>query len=172
MVPERTQKSLDGLKELCQYLVPRLPRGAAIVEVGGWTGAGTGVFAYYFPYVYVVDPWDPGEGEIAAEENVREAEKLWDARHLDRLGVTKMKMRSVDAATRFPDKSLPAVYLDGLHAYPGVKADIEAWQPKIMAGGFLCGHDYETRFPGVLRAVDEKFKTIRTFPDTSWAVQL
>jgi len=173
-IPERTSASLDGLDELCQYVIKTLADGVprTMVEVGGWTGAGTLVFRRYFDKVFVVDPWDAAEGEIAAEADVREAERIFDLRHEFNQRVHKVKGRSPDAALNFPNASLGMVYVDGLHAYPGVRADIEAWLPKIRPGGFLCGHDYETRFPGVIRAVDEKFKTLKRFPDTSWAVQV
>lgn len=173
MVPERTQKSLEGLEELCRYVGPLVGAPhASIIEIGGWTGAGTGVFARYFDRVWVVDPWDKAEGEIAGEADVLGAEHLFDLRHGGNPRVIKVKRRSPEAAKDFADASFSTVYLDGLHAYPWVKADIEAWLPKVMPGGFLCGHDYETRFPGVIQAVNERFGTLKRFPDTSWAVRV
>ena len=60
------------------------------------------------------------------------------------------------AAHCFEDGELEFVFIDGEHCYEAAKADIEAWWPKIRAGGLLMGHDYDRqRFPGLCRAVDE-----------------
>jgi hypothetical protein len=34
------------------------------------------------------------------------------------------------------------VYLDAGHTFPEVWADLEAWWPKVRAGGLVAGHDY------------------------------
>jgi len=60
---------------------------------------------------------------------------------------------SVEAAKLFEDKSLDFVFIDAQHTYPCLKADIEAWSPKIKDSGKLLGHDIH--FPGVLKAVTE-----------------
>lgn len=53
-----------------------------------------------------------------------------------------MKMPSLDAANDFEDESLDFVYIDADHDYAAVKADLEAWFPKIRHGGLVAGHDY------------------------------
>eukprot|EP01062_Namystynia_karyoxenos_P071227 TRINITY_DN66646_c0_g1_i1.p1 TRINITY_DN66646_c0_g1~~TRINITY_DN66646_c0_g1_i1.p1 ORF type:complete len:303 (+),score=76.07 TRINITY_DN66646_c0_g1_i1:79-987(+) len=67
---------------------------------------------------------------------------------------------SVDAARKFADGSLDAVFVDGLHTYDGVSADIQAWEPKLRRGGAFLFNDYyafsrKQMFPGVKRAVDQ-----------------
>lgn len=47
------------------------------------------------------------------------------------------------------------IYLDGDHRYAAVRADIEAWWPKLSDRGMLAGHDYSDDLPGVQQAVDE-----------------
>jgi hypothetical protein len=64
---------------------------------------------------------------------------------------------SIEAARQILDGTLDFVFIDADHSYEGCKADIEAWLPKLKAGGLLSGHDYdnpEYDF-GVTRAVDE-----------------
>lgn len=68
-----------------------------------------------------------------------------------------LTMPSPQAARVFPDNFLGAVFIDGDHDYGPARADIEAWWPKVRPGGYLCGHDYGTTFPGVDRAVTECF---------------
>ena len=65
---------------------------------------------------------------------------------------------SVDAARFVADGSLDFVFIDGNHQYPDVKADIEAWAPKVRRGGIVSGHDYyefKSGRGGVVQAVDE-----------------
>jgi predicted O-methyltransferase YrrM len=79
---------------------------------------------------------------------------------------------SVRAAASFEDGVLDFVFIDADHAYEAVKADIGAWLPKVRAGGFITGHDYDrVKFPGVIRAVDEYFSP-RIESDFTWMVRL
>lgn len=50
------------------------------------------------------------------------------------------------------------IFLDAMHDYESVKADIERWWPKVLPGGVMAFHDYgHGDFPGVKQAVDERF---------------
>jgi cephalosporin hydroxylase len=63
---------------------------------------------------------------------------------------------SVAASRLFPDRSIEWVHLDARHDLEQVKADIAAWLPKVKAGGWLSGDDYdEVKWPDVVRAVHE-----------------
>jgi hypothetical protein len=67
---------------------------------------------------------------------------------------------SCEAAREFAEGSLEFVYLDAQHHYEAVRDDIQAWYPKLKAGGVLGGHDYldgtiSSSVFGVKRAVDE-----------------
>lgn len=69
--------------------------------------------------------------------------------------VNLLRCRSTQAARMFDDGSLFFVFIDGSHHYEDVKADLEAWEPKIAKGGVFAGHDHTDSFPGVVRAVRE-----------------
>jgi hypothetical protein len=45
------------------------------------------------------------------------------------------------------------VFLDADHSYESTKQDI-LWAQRVGAK-IICGHDYSSRFPGVVRAVEE-----------------
>ena len=65
------------------------------------------------------------------------------------------------------------VFIDGLHDYENVKADILAWMPCVVDGGILCGHDFH--HPPVRQAYRELFgaehETLH--PDTRmWEVEV
>lgn len=49
---------------------------------------------------------------------------------------------SIEIAKTFKDNSLDFVYIDAGHSYEEVKADYEAWLPKVRKGGIVSGHDY------------------------------
>jgi predicted O-methyltransferase YrrM len=65
---------------------------------------------------------------------------------------------SAATAARYANGTLDAVFIDADHAYESVSKDIDAWRPKLKAGGILAGHDFNPDFPGVVRAVTERFK--------------
>lgn len=122
-------------------------------------GAEVGVFAGYYSKVLLenipelkllaVDNWEGSWG--------RSRDDAYKA-----LGnnpqVRIIEKSSVEAASQVPDDSLDFVYIDAAHDYEHVKQDIEAWYPKVRAGGVLCGDDYyhmRSGNTGVIDAVDE-----------------
>lgn len=67
---------------------------------------------------------------------------------------------SLEAASWVADGTLDFVFIDASHRYADVKADINAWSPKVRKGGIVSGHDYYlgrrlTHPIGVIQAVDE-----------------
>ena len=60
--------------------------------------------------------------------------------------------------TNFPDGHFDWMYVDASHFYDDVKRDLQAFFPKLRAGGYIAGDDYDRRGiwdHGVTRAVDE-----------------
>lgn len=53
-----------------------------------------------------------------------------------------IKGYSTEVAKTILDGSLDWVYIDADHRYEAVKADLEAWFPKVRKGGVMSGHDY------------------------------
>ncbi len=81
-----------------------------------------------------------------------------------------LRMKTVYAASLYGDKAFDFVFIDADHTYEGVRADIDAWLPKVRPGGWLMGHDFNPNdFPGVVQAVTETFEP-RTYGDHVWAV--
>lgn len=122
--------------------------------------------------LHLIDPWQAVAGEDY--EGARYGGKLaegqaeMDARYasvLERFsreraeGVVEVhRLPSVEVAERFADGELDFVYIDGNHRYEFVKADLEAYAPKVRSGGLLAGDDYGVRGwweDGVTMAVDE-----------------
>ncbi len=85
-------------------------------------------------------------------------------------GGTVRWMSSVAAAPLVADGWADFVFIDAGHSYHAARADIEAWEPKVKPGGWLGGHDYHPKFPGVIRAVDEWFgERVSLLPGNIWA---
>ena len=81
-----------------------------------------------------------------------------------------LREESLEAAKKFNDGELDIVFIDAIHLYEFVKQDIEAWLPKIRKGGILCGDDYTSTFPGVIRAVNETFQERVRVNSPVWSV--
>lgn len=121
------------------------------VEIGVWCG---GSLSYFIVEsinlnkkidIYAVDNWPENETFNTFLNNLNDINTYFKI----------LKMNSVDAAKKFKDESLYAVFIDGEHDYDNVKKDIDAWYSKVKPGGYFCGHDYHTEHPGVIKAVDE-----------------
>jgi len=107
--------------------------------------------------LYAIDPWEKNpELEHGAQEAFITCHKL-----LDPFGdrAEMIKGYSPSAAEMFDDESLDFVYIDGLHDYESVKADIAGFYPKVKKGGIIAGHDYHLEdWPGVYNSVNEFIK--------------
>ncbi len=108
---------------------------------------------------YCVDHW-LGSDEAAhhADPDVRDG-RLFEVFFRNVAPVRKwiipLRMSSVEAAATFKDDSIDLVMLDGGHDYVSIRADIDAWRPKLRADGILAGDDYN--WGGVRKALDETF---------------
>lgn len=79
--------------------------------------------------------------------------------------IRPVRMTSLEAAATYEDNSIDFIMIDGEHTYEAVKADINAFLPKMKNGGVMTGDDafsdavrqaaqeelgqYGVEFPGV-----------------------
>ncbi|MBN9121743.1 MAG: class I SAM-dependent methyltransferase, partial [Planctomycetes bacterium] len=154
--------SVAGLLDLLSHVGPL----GRVAEVGCYRGVSTEVWALHAREVIAVDSWEgPRFGRV--EPLFRTAIEPYP-------GVRVFKGRSVEMAPRVPDASLDMVYIDAMHDYESVCADIRAWAPKVRPGGWIAGHDHVTWMDGqgVLRAVRDLLGgPERLFSDSSWVVR-
>lgn len=125
--------------------------------------------------MYSIDPW-----EDQPQGNETYQEWKWDYIYneyatrivpfVDR--VKELKTYSHLAVNHVLDKSLDFVFIDAQHDYESVKRDIKLWLPKIKEGGFISGHDYQPRFPGVIQAVQESFPSFILGDNDTWMVKI
>jgi predicted O-methyltransferase YrrM len=74
---------------------------------------------------------------------------------------------SVEAAAQFGNNSLDFIYIDASHEYKDVVDDINAWMPKLKAGGIIAGDDYNS--PDVSRAVHDTIRGVNVLNRFTWA---
>jgi predicted O-methyltransferase YrrM len=85
---------------------------------------------------------------------------------IEGLKMTPIRSDSAGAASKFEDGSVDFVWIDAGHEYEEVKADIEAWMPKLKRGGVMGGDDYP--FDGVSKAVKELLPKHEVGSETGW----
>ena len=165
-----------GLEDLIVEVEKKLGRGLKMVEVGSYAGESSEIWAQsgVFDKIVCVDAWKNGWNEQAKASNTTElAEKKFDEVAAKYQCIEKRKSDSVSAANEFEDGSFDFIYIDANHTYEAVKADVEAWLPKVRMAGIISGHDYQKAWSGVIQAVNEKFgRPERTFKDSSWMVEV
>jgi hypothetical protein len=180
-IPERTKKYKQGLIDMIKWIDQFYSvKEMKIIEVGSWTGCASEIFAQYFHKVICIDLWKSNIGGITNQYDMKEVEKIFDQRANKYKGIIfKSKISSLEAAKIYQESVknkdlniLPdVVYIDANHYYKHIKQDIKIW--KDIPTKFLCGHDYEHRFKGVIKAVNELLgNPHERFKDSSWIFKL
>jgi hypothetical protein len=131
----------------------------ALLGVGAEVGVAEGTFSSQIleswkgRQLFLIDCWEQQQTDYrdAANQNPEEHARR-------RAKVASLCQRdpraqmlpgfSPDAARNFADESLDFVYLDANHSYLAVRADLEAWYPKVKVGGLFAGHDYLDGYVG------------------------
>jgi hypothetical protein len=157
-------------------------------EVGVWKG-GTckrilKTTADILHEYWAVDPWEVMDEtfEGASRTQRRRTKFDWDEYHKHACSLMLyfqqlrvLRTTSELASSIFEDKYFDLVYLDAIHTFSHVDADIGFWLPKVKDGGYIAGHDYGShRWPGVEEAVTKWFgKDIRLWEiDQVWMKQV
>jgi len=168
---------------LYRSMVDWAPPNAHFVEIGAWMGKSTAFMGAEIKRsgkqirFDVVDTWQGSPGEKQHRDAVAklqsQGQTLFDVfkHNMKACGVhtivNPLRMPSTVAAMSYADRSLDFVFIDGEHTYEAVKADIQAWLPKVRVGGVLAGHDWQ-HLP-VRKAVMELLPgEHEKFPPKSW----
>lgn len=138
---------------LYSFAVQNFPTNSHFVEVGCWKGRSAAFMAVEIHnsgktiLFDCVDTWTGSVTEDGhqSDQYVKSGtlyEKFLSNTDLVKHIITPKRGDSTEMASTYEDNSLDFVFIDGDHRYECVKADIEAWLPKMKNGGILSGHDY------------------------------
>ena len=163
----------EVLAGLCQQMGAK-----TFVEVGCKEGRTTGFLLHNLPDLRVIsiDAWAPvpNSAEDYADWDYSDiVKKFWQNVGEHRHRIRMYELLSLAAAKHLHGEQFDIVFIDAGHDYESCLADIQAWWPLVREGGYLCGHDYQHTFPGVMRAVAQSFPLLRVAvcPDSVWIVQ-
>jgi predicted O-methyltransferase YrrM len=146
--------------------------GAKFVEIGVWKGGSTaymGVEILNSGKKIAYDAIDTFEGSKEHgtviglyDEAYNNLKPLIDANVFNLI-----KGHSQEVVSNYEDESLDFCFIDGSHEYEDVKKDIQAYLKKVKKGGILAGHDYDSIWAGVIKAVDEILGNVKII-NGSW----
>jgi predicted O-methyltransferase YrrM len=146
------------------------------VEVGVYNGDNILTLAHRFPNVKFIgiDPYFDGEYNDRYELRNKQ---YWDDKYMKVINkaralgnVTIIRKQSLEAAIEFEKESVDIIFIDAIHTYKDCKDDINNWVKVVKPNGVLSGHDYSTRFFGVIMAVNELLgvDNVRIGADSTW----
>lgn len=148
--------------------VNETPEGGIIVECGAWMGRSSAYLCDVAKTkninVYIVDTWKGSINELDTFHKLAKTEDIFKifTENMEGREYTPIVADSLEACKYFEDNSLDVVFIDMDHAYESVIQDIDAWLPKVKPGGYLAGHDYNRNWPGVVKAVNERFSQVES----------
>jgi predicted O-methyltransferase YrrM len=169
----RDNTSSEGLKELIKELGDTSKM--RMVEIGSFIGESTIIFAEHFNQVIAIDPFQPDyhKEDPTSKFNFDEVYDEYMRRTSPFPNIKTLRLTSDSALDVLKDELFDFIYIDGIHTYEQVKIDIDNYLPLLKQGGIIGGHDYGPHWPGVNKAVDEKFgQPDKRYKDTSWIKQL
>jgi hypothetical protein len=148
-------------------LVALLPPARAVAEIGVYRGTySRQILDLARPEVlHLIDPWSTERGCLSNDGHQMPAayeEVTTNLKHeIDSGRVVLHREYSTEAAPKFADRSLDWIYVDAMHDYENVLADLRAFALKVKPDGFILGHDFSNHAAarrygfGVIRAVRE-----------------
>jgi len=132
------------------------PAGCVIVEIGSWKGRSTVFLGWGSKNgngcpVYAVDH-HKGSEELLDYPGFKTTPggtypEFW--RNMQGAGLDDIVIPIVAdsvAAAQSVDKPVGLLFVDGAHNSVAVRRDFAAWAPKVVKGGVIAFHDYESPF--------------------------
>lgn len=137
-------------------------REPALVEIGSFCGRSTVVVGStlkaFGPTAVRLFAIDPHEGYLGSVDGtvIQESRTLPTfLRTITSAGIYELVVPIVARATDVRwTRPVMFLFVDGLHDFASVRADITHFDPFVCPGGLVAFHDYADLFPGVVRVVD------------------
>lgn len=147
---EASQQALADLARETNHLC------GSVIEIGSWEGRSTIALAKAVApqTVHAVDTWRGSAGEVS---EILAAERDVYATFLANTEGLNIEPHRQDWRDylNMPHGPVRFAFIDGLHTYEEVSAQIDALLPLMVSGGILCGDD--AHHPPVRQAVLERF---------------
>ena len=184
-------KEAQSRREFLEHIHNFLPENSVCVEIGVEGGSFSQLMVETLApqKLYLIDPWEPGYDKnspvthygggpqrtaYSTVENMAHVQTVF-SREIESGQVELKRGFSYDVVDDFPDDYFDFIYIDATHIYESVKADLNAYLPKLKKSGVMAGHDYFSNNGvfSVIPAVDEfvrthNFKWLATSPTSSW----
>jgi len=148
------QPSLD---EMSRFVADREHLDGAIIEFGSWEGRSTIAIASGTAQpVLAVDHWQGTPGDRLTREPAQKADIFarFQSNTAGHPNIVPTQMTIEEFMTSW-DKPIKFLHIDADHAYEPVKEQIEWAKALMISGGIMCGDDYSSNWPGVVKAVNE-----------------
>jgi len=128
----------------------------SMAEIGVHSGMLTKAILSGCPSIqkyHMIDPW------ILPKCKHEYAEAIYNraliVRNTYRTQTYMIARTSLDAVDRFEDGKLDFAYIDGNHSHEHVLQDITIWWSKIRSGGYMGGHDLDSKHGHGVRSAIE-----------------
>jgi len=165
---------LTKVEKLLLYKVAlSLPRNCTIVEIGSYLGASSSFLASAAKEkngtLYCIDTWKNEAMDEAPRDTY--GQFIQNTKHYKNW-IVPMRGKSVEVAKDF-NKDIDMLFIDGDHSYQAVKADVDAWFPKLKNGAIVVFHDCGWA-EGVQKVIEEIVKSMQigkgnALPNIYWA---
>lgn len=169
----REDPYLIGLEDLVKHINKNSDtKNLSMIEIGSYAGESTEIFAKHFGLVTSIDPFINNYDPTDITCKFMELEKVY---YLFKETISKyeninhIRATSDDAVKLLKEKKYDFIYIDGLHTYEQIKADITNYLPLLNPNRFIGGHDYHANWPGVISGINKLLgEPDLVFSDTSW----
>tara|TARA_B110000467_G_C18288471_1_gene463215 strand:+ start:15 stop:668 length:654 start_codon:yes stop_codon:yes gene_type:complete len=147
--------------------------GLKMLEIGSYRGESTFMWASsgMFDEIICIDPYKgktDNKNKYFDEDWGTVKRDFWtNTRYFNNIKL--VQDFSYNVIDSYPNNYFDFIYIDASHEYDDVKKDIQISLPKVKENGLIGGHDYQSEWPGVIKAVNERFKEPDlVFEDESW----
>ena len=175
----RARQIMGWMSDLeMEFLADTASKSNVIFEAGSFQGRSTRAMADNTDgVIHAIDPWRPavltsGEG-FAAQVGVDDMTFTQFYRNMhDHISKGKVVPHGLRFVNFKPPLIPDFIFIDALHDYENVKADINHAM-KLMSKGMLAGHDYDdVNWSGVVKAVNEIFGDKIQVTGSIWSIEL
>lgn len=146
-----------------------LARGRECLEIGGFKGGSAWTMAQTAKSVFTIDTFKGNDAGTIQDDNYDQLPKYLKA--VEGLSnVDYFVGTSAEAAKKIKRK-FDLIFIDADHSEEAVRQDIALWWPRVKRGGLMVFHDCfkdHGYFPGVYRAVSERFGDLPTEITLAW----